>query len=263
MRPRCGVWATATDVLRVEQQPAFVLHERPYRETSLLVELITRDYGRIGVVARGVRSARPRLSRGVLRPLQALAVSYTMRGELGTLTDAEATAPPLAPGEQGLACALYVNELTLRLLPRQDPHADVFDHYAACIAALVHERAAALAWTLRRYERDLLAAIGYALALDTCADSGRPIEPNRLYRYDPEAGVLAAGVGERGISVSGVALIALRDDAMPAAEPLRELKRLMRQVIRHQLGGRELASWRLLGAARVRANAPAHGRRRD
>jgi DNA repair protein RecO (recombination protein O) len=249
-------------VLRVEQQPAYVLHERPYRETSLLVELFTRDHGRIGVVARGVRSAKPRLSRGVLRPLQALAVSYTMRGELGTMTDAEPTAVPLAPGEQGLACALYVNELTLRLLPRQDPHADVFDRYAACIAALANEDAMTLAWALRRYERDLVAAIGYALALDACADSGLPIEPDRLYRYDPEAGVLAAGVGEGGIAVSGAALIALRDDAMPEAEPLRELRRLMRQVLRHQLGGRELASWRLLGATRVRPDAPAGGRTR-
>jgi DNA repair protein RecO (recombination protein O) len=249
-------------VLRVEQQPAFVLHERPYRETSLLVELFTRDHGRIGVVARGVRSAKPRLSRGVLRPLQALAVSYTMRGELGTMIDAEATAVPLATGEQGLACALYVNELTLRLLPRQDPHPDVFEHYGTCIATLAGEDGATLAWALRRYERDLLAAIGYALALDACADSGLPIEADRLYRYDPEVGVLAAGVGEGGIVIGGAALIALRDDAMPAAEPLRELRRLMRQVLRHQLGGRELASWRLLGAARVRPDAPAGGRTR-
>jgi DNA repair protein RecO (recombination protein O) len=248
-------------MLRIEQQPAYVLHERPYRETSLLVELFTRDHGRLGVIARGVRSAKPRLSRGVLRPLQALAVSYTMRGELGTMTDAEATALPLAPAEQGLACALYVNELTLRLLPRQDPHADVFDHYASCIATLAGEDAAALAWALRRYERDLLAAIGYALALDACVDTGMPIEADRIYRYDPEVGVFAAGVGESGVVVGGAALIALRDDVRPGVEPLRELRRLMRQVLRHQLGGRDLASWRLLGAARVRPAAPAGDRR--
>src|SRR5580698_10502156 len=108
----------------LEQQPAFVLHSRPYRETSLLLECLTRDHGRLGVVARGVRSERSergRLQRSQLEPFQSLALDLQLRGELATLRGAESVAAPLRlSGDAGVA-GLYVNELVVRLTERQDP----------------------------------------------------------------------------------------------------------------------------------------------
>lgn len=248
---------------RVELQPAWVLHERPYRETSLLVELLTRDHGRVGVVARGVRSARPRVSRGVLRPLQELAVGYVQRGELGTLTGAEITATALAADGRALRCALYANELTARLLPRQDPHPDVFFRYGRCLAELVASAGHAQAWALRRYERDLLAALGYALVPEFAGGGGSPIEDDRVYRFDPDAGFRTVGAraADPGIVVPGAALRALASEALPAPEALRALRDLMRAVIRHHLGGRELAAWRLLDSTSPALTRPAADRR--
>src|SRR5688572_22391501 len=121
---------------RVEGQPAFVLHERPYRETSLLLEVLTRDHGRVGLVARGVRSAKPRVPRGNLAPLQPLEIGWTGAGELGTLTSVEPSGARVALAGPALLCALYVNELVARLVARQDSNPELFERYRECIEDL-------------------------------------------------------------------------------------------------------------------------------
>ena len=141
--------------MRVLAQPAFVLHARPWRETSLIVELLTRDPGRVGVVARGVQGAKRHPLRAALQPLQCLRADFLPRGELARLLQAEAVdAAPRLAGE-ALMAAFYVNELVLRLLPRNDPAPELFERYGELRSELGD--GAGLAWQLRRFERDLIA----------------------------------------------------------------------------------------------------------
>ncbi|GLQ95413.1 DNA repair protein RecO [Dyella acidisoli] len=233
----------------IEQQPAYVLHSRPYRETSLLLECLTRDHGRLGVVARGVRSQRGRLQRSQLEPFQPLVLDLQMRGELATLRIAESTAVPLRlQGDAGLA-GLYVNELVVRLTERQDPHPELFHAYAQTLARLAAGES--LAWHLRRFERDLLAALGYALQLDADADTGEPLQPEVLYAYRPEHGAVRCNPNEPH-ALCGDDLLALCDDRMPDAQGLHALRGMMRELIRFHLGGVELRAWRVLRGALTR-----------
>lgn len=236
--------------MRVESQAAYVLHARAWRETSLLLEAFTRDHGRVGLVARGVRSARARLPRSALEPLQALQLGWSGRGELQTLTAAEPVGNPPALRGDTLVSAMYVNELMVRLTARGDPHPALFDRYAALLDELPATRS--LAWSLRRFERDLLAATGYALQLDTEAATGAPVEPTQTYDYVAEVGpVVATGATGSGARVRGSALVALAVDAMPRdSEDLAALRRLMRMLIGVQVGDRGLQSWRVLGGLR-------------
>jgi DNA repair protein RecO (recombination protein O) len=147
--------------MRVEAQPAYVLHARAYRETSLLLECLSLEHGRVGLVARGVRRERSRFSRAILQPLQPLRLSWMGNGELFALTLAEAVGAAHAVSAQRLVSAMYVNELVLRLSARADPHSGLFEHYVACLERLATGESEA--WTLRRFERDLLADLGYGL----------------------------------------------------------------------------------------------------
>lgn len=228
---------------RVERQPAFVLHERPYRETSALLEVLTRDYGRVVLVARGLRTARPRFGRGVLVPLQALEIDWQARGELGLLTGADPLGTPIPLTGTGLMSALYLNELLVRLLPRHDPHADLVQRYASCLGELCTDELPSQAWALRRFERDLLQSLGVAPPFDHDA-SGREIDPLRRYQVAPEAGLIEIGAdaGARA-TVEGRALLALNGDEIPDRDCLRALKRMLRELIAHQLGGRGLNAW--------------------
>ncbi|HEX5961323.1 MAG TPA: DNA repair protein RecO [Rhodanobacteraceae bacterium] len=231
--------------MRVEAQPAFILHARPWRETSLLLEALTRDFGRVGLVARGVRGLRARLQRSALEPLQALSLAWSGRGDLRTLTAVESTGGVCALHGERLLSAMYVNELLVRLSVRDDPNPGLFEHYAALLAELA--ATPSLAWTLRRFERDLLAATGYALQLATAADSGEAIDPARDYDYLPEHGPVAAGAAAGGVRIRGSALLALATErAPPDAADLAALRRLMRTLIGVHVGERGLQSWRVL-----------------
>lgn len=226
----------------VQAQPAYVLHTRAWRETSALVELLTRDHGRIGLVARGLQGAKRHPLRAALRPLQCLRIDYLPRGELARLVQAEAidTAPRL--NGEALLAAFYVNELVLRLTARQDPAQAVFELYARVRAEL--GAGAALSWTLRRFERDLLDAIGVGLPWAFTAD-GEGIEATSRYRLDPEHGPVRDARRGEGY-VSGEALLALAEDRMPSPEGLAELRKALRGVLASQLGSQSLRSWGLL-----------------
>lgn len=227
--------------MRIEGQPAFILHARPYRETSLLIDAFTREHGRIGLVARGVRRERSRTPRGVLQPLQPLLLNWIARGELGTLTGVETASAPFRLSGDALLAAMYVNELVLRVSGRNDAHSSAFDAYAQCLARLADETD--MAWTLRRFERDFLADIGYALALTQTA-VGEPIEEDGEYSYDPDSGASQWREGAKFPRVSGAALLALDCDECPAAVHLGQLRRLIRTTIRHLVGG-DLNAWAL------------------
>lgn len=230
--------------MRVEQQPGFVLHARAWRETSLLLEVLSRDFGRVGLVARGVRSARSRTPRAALQPLLPLNVGWSGQGELATLTAAEAAGMPLSLRGEAVLCGMYLNELVVRLLPRNDPHPGVFSAYMETLGRLATEDA--YAWQLRRFERDLLADLGYGLALEHTADTDLPLDPGGEYAYRLDAGpVLWRNAGD-GLNLRGSALLALAADQQPDAEDLAALRRLMRALIAHHLDGAGLRSWTML-----------------
>jgi DNA repair protein RecO (recombination protein O) len=227
--------------MRIEDQPAFILHARAWRETSLLIEAFTRDHGRVGLVARGVRSAKSRFARATLQPLQPMLLGWIARGELGTLTAAEQTGSAWRLSGDALFAGMYVNELVLRLSSRNDAHAVAFAAYTECIARLAEDDD--IAWTLRRFERELLADLGYALMLTHTAD-GAPVERDASYAYIADAGPVAWRDGSGSVRVAGSALLALDRDERPGDADLAGLRRLMRSIVRDLVGG-ELNAWTL------------------
>jgi len=228
--------------MRVIGEPAFVLHARPWRETSALVELLTHAHGRVGIVARGLSTPKKQPLRAALQPMQWLRVDYEQRGELARLAAAEAldNAPVLA-GERLLA-ALYANELLLRLSARNDPAPALYELYARLRGELAGT--ASLSWTLRRFERDLLDAMGVGLPWDSTAE-GEACDPAGRYRLDPETGPAPASQRLED-SISGEALLALAADRQPDANALAELRRGLRRVLQSHLGSTPLRSWGLL-----------------
>jgi DNA repair protein RecO (recombination protein O) len=232
--------------LKLSLQPAYLLHSRPYRDTSLLLEAWSRDAGRVGLVAKGARGVRSRL-RGLLQPFVPLLLSWSGRGELATLTGAEADGPCPALVGRALLSGLYVNELLLRLVPRNDPHPRLFALYGATLPVLAdpHQEERAL----RLLERDLLEELGYGLVLDHEADTGLPVAPQRRYRYLLERGVVAAESDEPGgIPVSGASLLALARGELRDRVGLKEAKELTRAALALYLGGRPLKSRELFAA---------------
>lgn len=227
--------------MQADVEPAFVIHRRPYRETSLIVELMTRDFGRIGVIAKGAKRPRSPL-RGVLQPFNLLSVSFRGRGELLTLTQAETehAAPPLQGG--ALVSGLYLNELIYRLCGRSDPQPGVFLSYARTVEAL--QENSSIEPALRLFEKRLLDSLGYGLVLDHEADSERPVDARLDYFYVPEQGPIPAGTRSHGGAPSylGSTLLALAHEEELSAVQLREAKRLMRAILAHHLGDRPLAT---------------------
>lgn len=228
--------------MRVSDQPAYILHSRPYRETSLLIDALTSDHGQIGLVARGVRKEKSRW-RGLLQPLQALRIGWSGNGELVTLTSVEAgLALPAFAGET-LFAGIYLNELVLRLGRRGDDQGRTFGDYEQCLQRLAV--GASTGWTLRRFERDFLQTLGYALPLTHSADDRSELDPDREYDYEVEAGPRAPLSASSGLRLRGASLLALAADQAPDDAGLRDLRRLMRLVIRHHLGGGVLNAWQL------------------
>jgi DNA repair protein RecO (recombination protein O) len=238
--------------MRIVLQPAFVLHRRPYRDTSLLLEAWTPEQGRLGLVARGVRTRRSRW-QGLLQPFQPLLLSGSGKGDLLTLTTAEEAGRPLPPPPARWLSGLYVNELLLRLLPRHDPHPGLFAAYQTVLEALAGSSTEEAA--LRIFEKRLLAELGYGLLLDTDADSGAPIAAERVYRYVLEQGPCSLARTAGGILISGKSLLALRQENLADPGVLREAKRLTRAALGVYLQGRPLQTRELLAALQRRTGA--------
>jgi DNA repair protein RecO (recombination protein O) len=241
MNPRCAVLVITID-MKVLGQTAFVLHARPWRETSFIVEILTRDYGRVAVIARGVTGPKKHSLRAALQPMQQIRIDYQLQGEMGRMVQAEAIDVPPRLHADSLLASFYINELLIKLLPRQDAANDIFDLYAIVRQRLYDQ--APLAWTLRRFERDLLDAVGVGFAFDTTHD-GQACDPAARYRLDAEHGPIRDPHHGQN-SISGAALIALASDQMPAPHLLQECRIALKYLISQQLGNVELKSWSLL-----------------
>ena len=225
-----------------------MLHAYPYRETSVIVEAFTAAHGRVGLVARGAKRPRSEL-RGLLQAFQPLTLAWAGGGELKTLVKAEWRGGLPLPGGAALLCGFYLNELLLKLLPREDPHPGLFTAYEDALHALTREDSAgAQAVVLRRFELCLLAELGYAVALTHEADTGAPVVAGERYHYAFDRGPQRTlrEPGARWPVVRGAALIALAEARYPDAETASEAKRLMRLVLDHHLEERRIFSRRVV-----------------
>lgn len=229
---------------RVDNETAFLLHSYPWRETSLIVEMFSREHGRVPMVAKGARRTGSAL-RGVLMAFQPLELTWSGKGEVKTLHSASWQGGQALLGGIGLLCAYYLNELLLRLLPREDAHPALFGVYATTLARLAagqsHEP------LLRGFELELLRETGYAPTLDFLADTGEAVQAEGEYIYLLERGLIEAGVEADGLpKLPGRALLAMARGDFSAVETLMHAKGLMRRLIQFQLGGQVLESRRVL-----------------
>lgn len=225
---------------RVALQPAFLLHHRDYSDSSRIVELMTRDHGRVSLFARGARRARSPL-RPLLQPFMPLLVSWSGGIDGGQLVAAELAGEALAMPAQRLMSAFYLNELLLRLTARGEAVTEVFDLYAVALEGLrqgAPEQAA-----LREFERQLLGHVGYGLDVDRDASSGEPLEADRYYHFQPGLGLRAAGP-QAGPETAflGADLLEFGSGRLETPGALRAAKRLMRVALEHCLEGRGLRS---------------------
>ncbi|MBF0220334.1 MAG: DNA repair protein RecO [Gammaproteobacteria bacterium] len=243
---------------RISLEPAFLLHQLPYRESSALIDFFTHHHGRIRVLAKGVRSVAGRKARygGVLQPFQPLLLSWGGRGELPLLYGVE-VAGFLAPlvGNH-LISGFYLNELLLRMTHRHEPHSDLFGSYHATMVALRQPRA--LAWLLRLFERDLLAECGYAIDFNLPGERSAALQADALFCCRQQQGIvpLAAESHCDGVALQGKTLMALasgRYEAADAATVLPQAKQLLRYLLSFYLGDKPLQSRALLQQQRPRS----------
>ena len=239
---------------RQDAEPAFVLHSYPFRETSLIIEAFTRNFGRIAMVARGARRPRSVL-RGVLLAFQPLQLSWGGKAELRTLHKAEWQGGLPQLQGRALLCGFYVNELMLKLLAREDPHEDLFETYRATFTALAN--GGDLETILRAFEQRLLKEAGYALTLDRDAATGEAITASNTYYYLIErgpvrvngSGLHAAEPGhanENRLELAGQTLLDMARDDYTNPATLQQSKALMRVLINHCLGNQILNTRQLL-----------------
>ena len=224
-----------------------VLHRRAYLETSLMVDVFTREHGRFRLIAKGARRGRCPLIQ-VLRPFDPIRLSFPGRGELKTLTAAESlgSMPPLEG--KALFCGFYIAELLMRLLPAEDAHPDLFERTIALFRGL--GESLALDQLLRQYEIALLEDMGYGLRLDEDAQ-GLSIDPQGAYLYDLEKGALKVQSATPQ-SVSGATLLGLEKGSLEGDRERLEAKRLMRRMVDHLLDGRPLRSRELFQSLKSR-----------
>ena len=233
---------------RRDDEPAFVLHTYPYKETSVIVEAFTEHFGRVAMVAKGAKRPRSEL-RGVLQAFQPLALSWAGTAEVKTLVKAEWRGGLPLPRGAALLCGFYLNELLLKLLAREDAHPKLWHDYQDALAALVTEYAPAQqAATLRRFELRLLAELGYAVSLTRDAASGEPIAAAQRYHYAFDRGPIRMASEPRAAwpVVHGETLIALANERFDDAATAAEAKRLMRGILDHYLEARRIFSRRVV-----------------
>jgi len=235
----------------VNSRAAYILHKRPYRETSQIIEVFCRDHGRVCLMSKGSRGARSRVA-SLLQPFLPLQLGWQGRGEMPTLRDVDAAGPrPPRLGGRELMSAFYINELIVRLLHRHEVHEALFDDYQATLYAL--QMPSAIEPVLRGFEKKLLRHLGFGLNLERDADSGEAVRADAFYAYHFEHGPVLCAAEASGPCpvVAGDSLLAFAGDALQNDRHLADIKRLMRYLIHHHLGGRKLKSRELFRGSRV------------
>lgn len=242
-----------SDARRILLQPAYVLHHRPYRDTSRILELFTRDYGRVSVFARGARGARKTGAAlaSILQPFNRVLVSWSGRGEAGQLTAAEFDGAMSVLPPDRLVSGFYLNELLLKLFARHDSHPDVFSLYDATLHSLKADADGVRA--LRLFEKRLLEALGYGLALERDVELGRPLDAAYAYRYRSDQGAMRIdGVAEGAGIFSGRTLLAVAREDFADPAVCAEARALLRAALDRCLEGKELRTREVARALRKR-----------
>ena len=231
----------------MEFQRAFILHQRPYRNTSAILEVYAENTGRIGLVARGVRDRKGK-GNG-LQPFQPLLLSWRTRGELGNLLQFEMDGTPIPLVGRRIYSGLYLNELMYRLLRRQDANPELFALYEWSLRCLIEGREEGV---LRLFEKRLLELMGYGLLLEQNAVDDQPVQGSLRYFYHIERGPVPIGAErEQGVPISGKALLALANESFLDPDLMPDMKRLLRAVLGFYLGSKPIRSRELyrIGAA--------------
>lgn len=225
----------------IQQEPAYVLHRRPYRETSLLVDLFTLNHGKIGVVARGANAPRSSL-KAQLQPFQPLLVDWTGRADLKTLTQAELRTGVTLGHGRALYSGFYLNELLQKLLPPADPNPVLFAAYIDALSQLALSQGD-VEPVLRRFEISLADSMGYGFSWNRVMDTGEAVQPGGRYCYDPQRGILAlAGDTTRLSGLPGDVLLALANGNLQDPASRRVAKQVMRSLTDFLLQGKPLNS---------------------
>ncbi|AFJ46108.1 DNA repair protein RecO [Shimwellia blattae] len=237
-------------------QRAFVLHSRPWSETSLLLDLFSETSGRVRLVAKGARARRSTL-KGTLQPFTPLLVRWGGRGEVKTLRNAEAVSLALPLSGIPLYSGLYVNELLSRVLEQEISFSELFFDYLYCLQALAGTSGSPEP-ALRRFELALLGHLGYGVDFLHCAGSGEEVADTMTYRYREEKGFIASLVVDNR-SFTGRQLRALYAREFPDQETLRAAKRFTRIALKPYLGGKPLKSRELFRQFIPRKSLPPAG----
>jgi DNA repair protein RecO (recombination protein O) len=222
---------------RVELTHGYLLHHRPWRDSSRILEVFTREFGRLTLFARAVRGPSARLAP-VLQPFQPLLLSWSGRGEAPQLTGAERARHAAALPRERLMAGFYLNELLMKLTTRHDPQPELFDHYDAALDGL---RGEALEPALRLFEKRLLDVLGYGLNLATEARTGAHLVAGEYYHYRPALGFVAAARGSAG-ALAGDSLLKLARESLSGQQELEDARRVLQAALGACLEGRPLST---------------------
>ena len=234
---------------RIQNEPAWLLHHRPFRDSSQILDILSLDQGRLAVIAKGSRGAKSKL-RGILRPFLPLQLSWFIRSDLGTLTGAEMNGAPLSLSGDALLSGYYVNELILKLLHRHDPQPEIFAAYSRTIERLAGSQDVAA--YLRQFEIELLRILGYALNLDHDTETTEPLRPQQQYEYRVEQGLVPVSDRDGPMVFRGAEIDAIRNQQFADPAVLKNAGSLLRNVIAYHLDGKELKSRKVLKDMRNR-----------
>ncbi len=230
-------------------QRCFVLHRRPYSETSLILDVFSEEYGRLSLMAKGARSKRSHL-KGALQPFTPLLMKWSGGGSMKTLRQAEPISLGLPLTGIYLYSAFYLNELIDRVIETATPYPELFLDYLQALTELAQQSNPEPA--LRRFELALLSALGYGVDFLHCAGSGEPVDETMTYRYREQKGFIAS-VRIDNLTFLGRDLIAIAERRFMTPEQLKAAKRFTRIALKPYLGGKPLKS-RELFSHRVRAS---------
>lgn len=242
---------------RPDLQAAFILHSRPYRDTSLIIDTLCRDHGRLSMVVKGARGPRSRW-QGRLQPFRPLLLSWRGRSELVTLTDLETQGNSIPLQGMAMMSGFYLNELLQRLLHPHDPHPELFDYYHLTLQRMA-EQPIQLEATLRYFECQLLEELGYGLNLESECEQGEAIRSDADYCYHLQQGARLRAGQCSGIAVSGATLLALAGQQALDSSHLVEAKRLLRAVIQLHLGDKPLKTRDMLKRTHNLMNSKSEG----
>jgi len=228
--------------MRAETQIAYILHKRPFRDSSQILDVFSRQYGRISLMSRGSRGAKSKMG-GLLQLFKPILVSWQGRGEMPFLNSVEMAdikAPALSGKSQ--MSALYINELLVYFLHKNDVHEDLFDRYHACLYALKENNNIEV--VLRLFEKELLQLLGFGLNLTIDADSNEPVCEDAYYAYHFEHGPVLCDMNRRikNPVLSGLSLMAFERNEIESEQQRSEIKKLMRYILAGHLGHKQLKS---------------------